>query len=204
MAVLNRNPLSRTKGNLARPPVVFLYELKRDLNLYLKDWATNTQIETIADIVAFNEANAGKALRFGQDLFLAANITKGDLSEREYKSARAMDLLSAKTRGMDAYMNQHKLDAVLFAGSDGRRDHREGGLSERHGAGRLRLGDRRQGHARLSARRHLRGLCLERAQASASCLRLSSRPPACASRRLTCSHFRLHRSPCREMLGEVL
>jgi amidase len=119
MAVLNRNPLSRHKGNPATPPIVFLYELKRDLNLYLRDWATNTRIKTIADIIAFNEANAGKALRFGQDLFLAANITRGDLSEREYKSARAMDLLAAKTRGMDAYMNQHKLDAVLFAGSVG-------------------------------------------------------------------------------------
>jgi amidase len=119
MAVLNRNPLSRNKGNPATQPIVFLYELKRDLNFYLKDWATNTGIKTIADIVAFNEANAPKALRFGQDLFLAANITKGDLSEREYKSARAMDLLAAKTRGMDAYMNQHKLDAVLFAGSTG-------------------------------------------------------------------------------------
>ena len=119
MAVLNRNPLSRHKGNPAAPPIVFIYELKRDLNLYLKDWATGTSIKTIADIVAFNEANAGRALRFGQDLFLAANSTKGDLSEREYKSARAMDLLAAKTRGMDAYMNQHKLDAVLFAGAQG-------------------------------------------------------------------------------------
>jgi len=119
MAVLNRNPLSRNKGNPATPPIVFLYELKRDLNLYLKDWATNTRIKTIADIVAFNEANPGRALRFGQDLFLAANLTKGDLSELEYKSARAMDLLAAKTRGMDAYMNQHKLDAVLFPGTAG-------------------------------------------------------------------------------------
>jgi amidase len=119
MTVLNRNPLSRNKGNPATPPIVFLYELKRDLNLYLKHWAANTAIKTMADIVAFNEANADKALRFGQDLFLAANSTKGDLSEREYKSARAMDLLAAKTRGMDAYMNQHKLDAVLFAGNTG-------------------------------------------------------------------------------------
>ncbi|HJU30965.1 MAG TPA: amidase family protein [Hyphomicrobiaceae bacterium] len=119
MAVLNRNPLSRTKGTPATPPIVFLYELKRDLNLYLKDWATNTGIKSIADIVAFNEANAGKALRFGQDLFLAANLTKGDLSELEYKSARAMDLLAAKTRGMDTYVSQHKLDAVLFPGAVG-------------------------------------------------------------------------------------
>jgi len=119
MAVLNRNPLSPNKGNPVMQWIVFLYELKHDLNRYLKDWATNTDIKTIADIVAFNEANAGKALRFGQDLFLAANSTRGDLSEREYKSARAMDLLAARTRGMDAYMNRHKLDAVLFPGSMG-------------------------------------------------------------------------------------
>ncbi len=119
MAVLNRNPLSRNKGNPAMQWIVFLYELKHGLNLYLRDWATNTEMKTIADIVAFNEANADKALRFGQDLLLAASNTRGDLSELEYKSARAMDLLAAKTRGMDAYMDQHKLDAVLFPGSAG-------------------------------------------------------------------------------------
>jgi amidase len=119
MNVLNRNPLSRNRGNVATPPIVFLYELKRDLNLYLRDWATNTDMKTMADIIAFNAAHADKALRFGQDLFLAAEMTRGDLGEREYKSARAMDLLSAKTRGMDAYMNQHRLDAVLFPGAAG-------------------------------------------------------------------------------------
>jgi amidase len=119
MPVLNRNPLSPNKGNPTGSPIVFLYELKYGLNLYLKDWATGTDIKTFADIVAFNEANAEKALRYGQDLFLAANATRGDLSEREYKSARAMDLLAARTRGMDAYMNGHKLDAVLFPGSRG-------------------------------------------------------------------------------------
>ncbi|MFI5000371.1 MAG: amidase, partial [Reyranellales bacterium] len=78
-----------------------------------------TKIKTMADIIAFNTANADKALRFGQDLFLAAQATKGDLSELEYKSARAMDLLAAKERGMDAYMGEHKLDAVLFPGTAG-------------------------------------------------------------------------------------
>ncbi len=119
MGVLNRNPLSRNKGGTATPPVVFIYELKRDLNLYLRDWAFGTKTKTLADIVAFNKANAEKALRFGQDLFLAAEATKGDLSELEYKSARAMDLLAAKERGLDAYMSQHKLDAVVFPGTAG-------------------------------------------------------------------------------------
>ena len=100
----------------ATPSVVLVYELKRDLNLYLRDWATGTKIRTMADIVAFNRANAAKALRFGQDIFLAAEATRGDLSELEYRSARAMDLLYARTRGLDAYMAQHKLDAVVFPG----------------------------------------------------------------------------------------
>jgi amidase len=119
MAVLNRNPLSKRKGEPATPPIVFLYELKHDLNLYLRDWAVGTKVRTMADIVAFNQANADKALRFGQDLFLAAEATRGDLTELEYRSARAMDLLSAKERGMDAYMSQHKLDAVVFPGNLG-------------------------------------------------------------------------------------
>ena len=119
MGVLNRNPLGRNEGQAATPPIVFLYELKHDLNLYLRDWAVGTRIKTMADIIAFNQANADKALRFGQDLFLAAQATRGDLSELEYKSARAMDLLSAKALGLDAYMSRHKLDAVVFPGTAG-------------------------------------------------------------------------------------
>ena len=116
MNVLNSNPLSRHKGTLATPSVVLLYELKLDLNLYLRDWAVGTRIRTMADIIAFNQRNAKKALRFGQDIFLASEATRGDLSELEYRSARAMDLLSAKQRGLDAYMSRHRLDAVVFPG----------------------------------------------------------------------------------------
>ena len=73
----------------------------------------------MADIIAFNQAHADRALRFGQDLFLAAEATRGDLSELEYRSARAMDLLAAKERGLDAYLSRHDLDAVVFPGSAG-------------------------------------------------------------------------------------
>src|SRR5262249_1505938 len=119
MPVLNRNPLSKRKGETATPPIVFLYELKHDLNAYLRDWAVGTKIKTMADIVAFNQANADKALRFGQDLFLAAEDTRGDLSELEYRSARAMDLKAAQSLGLDAYFSRHKLDAVIFPGTAG-------------------------------------------------------------------------------------
>ena len=119
MAILNRNPESKTYKEPAYRPVVFVYELKHDLNLYLRDWATETPIRTLADIVAFNQAHADRALRFGQDILLAAEATRGDLTELEYKSARAMDLRANKELGLDAYIDKYRLDAVLFPGTAG-------------------------------------------------------------------------------------
>ncbi|MSP50766.1 MAG: amidase [Alphaproteobacteria bacterium] len=119
MSVLNRNPFSPTRNQVQRVPIVFVYELKNGLDAYLRKWAKGTKMRTIADIVAFNEANPGKALRFGQDIFLAANATQGDLREPEYRSARRMDLLHAKKLGLDLYMIQHRLDAVLFPANAG-------------------------------------------------------------------------------------
>jgi amidase len=119
MAILNRNPESRTRYELARRPIVFVYELKHDLNTYLRDWLTGTEMRGMADIIAFNAAHADQALAFGQDIFLAAEATKGDLSEPEYASARAMDLHASRTLGLDAYMDRHRLDAVLFPGAAG-------------------------------------------------------------------------------------
>src|SRR5438094_733830 len=119
MTILNRNPESPTKHQPARRPIVFVYELKHDLDLYLRDWATGTEMRNLADIVAFNAANADRALRFGQDIFLAAEAARGDLSELEYISARQMDLRASRTLGLDAYIGEHRLDAVLFAAMSG-------------------------------------------------------------------------------------
>ena len=119
MAILNRNPESATKNQPARRPIVFVYELKHDLNLYLRDWAVGTGMVNLADIVAFNAEHADRALRFGQDIFLAAEATRGDLSELEYISARQMDLRASRALGLDGYMDEHRLDAVLFPAMTG-------------------------------------------------------------------------------------
>ncbi len=119
MAIINRNPESPTGYQPARRPIVFVYELKHDLNAYLRDWASGTTMRSLADIVAFNEAHADRALRFGQDIFLAAEATRGDLSELEYVSARQMDLRASRELGLDAYMDRYGLDAVLFPGTTG-------------------------------------------------------------------------------------
>jgi amidase len=117
--VLNRNPLSRNKGNPRTPPIVFLYELKRDLNLYLRDWAVGTddQDDGRHHRLQPGQRRQGAALRPGP-----VPRRRGDTRrprELEYKSARAMDLLAAKERGIDAYMSQHKLDAIVFPANTG-------------------------------------------------------------------------------------
>ena len=119
MGILNRNPESKTKNEPAIRPIVFVYELKHDLNRYLRDWATETPVKALADIISFNQAHADRALRFGQDILLAAEVTRGDLAELEYKSARAMDLHANKELGLDAYIDKYRLDAVLFPGTAG-------------------------------------------------------------------------------------
>ena len=119
IAILNRNPESPSFRQPVRRPLVFVYELKHDLGLYLRDWASGAATRSLDDIIAFNAAHADRALRFGQDIFLAAAATRGDLSEAEYFSARQMDLRASRTLGLDAYMDRHQLDAVLFPGAAG-------------------------------------------------------------------------------------
>jgi amidase len=117
--VLNRNPESAGRFQAERRPVVYLYELKYDLNAYLRDWAKGTSTRTMADIIAFNAANADRALRFGQDIFLASQATEGGLDAVAYVAARQMDVRASRTLGIDAYMDAHRLDAILFPGRNG-------------------------------------------------------------------------------------
>jgi amidase len=118
-AVLNRNPESPSRYQVERRPTVYLYELKHDLNVYLRDWAKGTHMRTMADIIAFNAANADRALRFGQDIFLASEASEGGLEAIEYIAARRMDIRATRTLGIDAYMDEHKLDAILFPSRNG-------------------------------------------------------------------------------------
>ena len=76
-------------------------------------------MRSLADIVAFNAANADRALRFGQDIFLAAEATRGDLSELEYVSARQMDLRASRDTRARRLYGRYRLDAVLFPGVAG-------------------------------------------------------------------------------------
>jgi amidase len=102
---------------------VLMYGQKHDLNLYLTN-RPNAPVHTLADIIAFNNAHAAVALKYGQAIFLAANqldTSPGSADTQRYLADRALDL--ALTRGgLDAVFNgpdgirgtDDDFDAILF------------------------------------------------------------------------------------------
>src|SRR5437867_2120127 len=93
--------------------IVLLYELKADLASYLATWAPKTSVKTLADVIAFNEANKAREMPyFGQELFLQAQ-EKGPLTDQAYRDALAKDQRLSRTEGLDVAFAQNNLDAVV-------------------------------------------------------------------------------------------
>jgi amidase len=93
--------------------LVFMYELKADLNAYLARLGPGAPVHTLQDIIDFNDRNRQKEMPyFGQNLFLKAQA-KGPLTEKEYVDALARNHQLARTEGIDALMDKHHLDAIV-------------------------------------------------------------------------------------------
>jgi len=91
---------------------VLLYDFKHDLNAYLAA-RNDPDVRTLADVIAFNEANADQELRwFGQELFLMAQ-EKGELTDPEYIEALETNHRLGRTEGIDAVLQAHQLDAIV-------------------------------------------------------------------------------------------
>jgi len=93
--------------------LVFMYELKSDLNAYLAGLGPNSPVKTLKEIIDFNDRNREKEMPyFGQDLFLKAEA-KGPLTEKAYLDALEKNHQLARTEGIDATMDKHHLDAMV-------------------------------------------------------------------------------------------
>jgi amidase len=89
---------------------VLLYEFKADLNAYFA--ASESPVESLADAIAFNEANAASVMPvFGQEIFLAAEA-KGPLTDQAYLDALAESKRIAQT-GIENALDKHDLDALI-------------------------------------------------------------------------------------------
>ena len=92
---------------------VLLYEFKHDMNAYLESLGSGAPMRSLADLIAFNEKHADQELRyFGQETFLQAQ-EKGPLTEQTYLDAVERCRRFARKEGIDAVMDEHRLDAIV-------------------------------------------------------------------------------------------
>ena len=92
---------------------VMLYEFKADLNGYLERLGPKAPVHSLKDIIDFNEKNAAKEMPyFGQDIMIKAQA-KGPLTTPAYLKALKSNHELTRTRGIDAIMGKHKLDALI-------------------------------------------------------------------------------------------
>ena len=92
---------------------VLLYEFKATLNRYLASLGANAPVQSLADLIRFNERNAAAEMPyFGQEIFEMAE-RKGPLTQAKYTAARAACVRLARTQGIDAVITRHRLDALV-------------------------------------------------------------------------------------------
>jgi len=92
---------------------VLLYEFKADLEAYLRSRGPEVPVQTLAEIIEFNQRNAARVMPyFGQEIMLQA-VAKGPLTAPAYRRALATCRRLARRLGMDAGLARHRLDAFL-------------------------------------------------------------------------------------------
>ncbi len=96
--------------------MVLYYEFKATVNAYLAATPPSVTTRTLADLIAFNEANADIELAlFDQSIFEEANLKNG-LDDPDYLAARGTILKAMRSDGIDALLATHDV-AVLVAPS---------------------------------------------------------------------------------------
>jgi amidase len=92
---------------------VLMHELKADMATYLASLPKTVRHRTLADLIAFNKANATTELTwFDQSLFELAE-TKGKLDDPAYMSALERSRRLARDQGIDRLMRENKVQILV-------------------------------------------------------------------------------------------
>jgi amidase len=92
---------------------VFLFEFKTDLEAHLGSLGPSQPCRTLTELIAFNDEHADVEMPFfGQERFENA-AEKGPLTEPAYLEALATCRRLSRGEGIDAVMDEHRLDALV-------------------------------------------------------------------------------------------
>lgn len=101
--------LVMTYPNMDNNPTLTI-EFKAGMNAFLSTVKGFTKHNSLSDIIAFNQANKDRCLKYGQSLLIKSNDTDGDLHSDFYLKTRT-DLLE-KSSYMEKTMIEHDLIAI--------------------------------------------------------------------------------------------
>jgi amidase len=108
------------RGHDQHCTVVVKYGMKRDFNRWLATLGPAAPVKTLTELREWNRAHekAG-AIRYGQSRLDISDEVDLDRDRARYEADKARDIAVSTTRGIDAVLEQHRLDALLFPGASG-------------------------------------------------------------------------------------
>jgi amidase len=91
---------------------VLLYEFKDGINRLLAASNAPSGVRSLEELISWNRDNAKQVMPwFGQDILEKA-VRKGSLEDKAYRRAAAKVRNMTRTKGIDALLRQHRLDAL--------------------------------------------------------------------------------------------
>ena len=115
--VVDPVPLPAAKEKMDN--VAMVYEFKPNLNAYLRRLGSNVPVHSLRELIAFNLRRPESLLKFGQTLLVEAESKSGTLTEPEYIRSLMRNLHLSTVRGIDAALDEYRLDALVVPGNYG-------------------------------------------------------------------------------------
>jgi amidase len=112
--------VNSAKGKDENCSVVLKYGMKRDFNAWLSTLGPGAPVTTLSGLRAWNTARAAAGtLKYGQSNLDISDEMDVEADRARYEADRAKDIALAATHGIDAAIERHQLDALLFPGASG-------------------------------------------------------------------------------------
>lgn len=104
-----------------RCSLVLEYGMKRDFNAWMASLGETSEIHTLTELRELNAASAEEhdTIRYGQAVLDASDAIDLEADRARYEADRARDLRLSRDQGIDAALQEHELDALLFPGAWG-------------------------------------------------------------------------------------
>jgi len=110
----------QAKGSDSGCSVNFKYGMKRDFNAWLAALGTSAPVKSLTELREWNLAHrAAGSMKYEQSRFDISDEMDVEADRARNDADMAKDELLSRTRGMDAVLEAHDLDAILTPGSRG-------------------------------------------------------------------------------------